>query len=123
MKEIIRKLTSRKFWGFLIGVALGLGLALGVPEEQIGEVSATVQKIAGYIGAILSCAVYIMGESGIDAARVQSEGIKQPWTEMMKKLLEMSQYIPSCECEVINTEKTASTENQNEPLPEIEDEK
>ena len=119
MKEIIRKLTSRKFWGFLIGVALGLGLALGVPEEQIGEISATVQKIAGYIGAILSCAVYIMGESGIDIARVQSEGIKQPWMEVISKLLDMPKfpYTPIQypeETETVENTETEAEDKQEE---------
>lgn len=115
MKEIIRKLTSRKFWGFLIGVALGLGLALGVPEEQIGEISATVQKIAGYIGAILSCAVYIMGESGIDAARVQNEGIKQPWIDLINKLLETPKYpyMPASFYEETETAENTETEAED----------
>lgn len=64
MKEIIRKLSSRKLWLAIAGVAAGLSMALGVEVSDI-------QAVAGAITAIFSVVTYIQTEGKIDAERVK----------------------------------------------------
>lgn len=64
MKEIIRKLSSRKLWLALSGVAAGIAMALGVEVSDI-------QVVAGAITAIGSVITYIVTEGKIDAERVK----------------------------------------------------
>lgn len=64
MKELIRKLSSRKLWMALAGIATGIAMALGA---ETGEISA----VAGAVTAIASVMTYIITEGKIDA-----EGVK-----------------------------------------------
>jgi phage shock protein PspC (stress-responsive transcriptional regulator) len=64
MKEIIRKLSSRKLWLSIAGVAAGLSMALGVEVSDI-------QAVAGAVTAICSVITYIVTEGKIDAERVK----------------------------------------------------
>lgn len=61
MNNLARKLTSRKFWIAIIGVAIGLATAFGVDESEYAPV-------VGAVCSIASCIAYIMGEAKIDAA-------------------------------------------------------
>ena len=62
MTAIIRKLTSRKFWLALAGVATGVAMVLGGDTAQI-------ETLAGAIAATVSAAAYIVTEGKVDAAR------------------------------------------------------
>lgn len=62
----VQKLTSRKLWVALIGVAVGLGMAFGVEGGEIEEV---VAMVSGALMAFGSIREYIKGESSVDAAR------------------------------------------------------
>ena len=64
---IKRKLTSRKLWLALAGVATGVFLALGGDASEI-------QTVAGSITALASALAYILTEGKIDAAAVRKEG-------------------------------------------------
>lgn len=64
MKEILKKLTSRKLWLAIAGVAAGLAMALGVEVSDI-------QAVAGAVTAIASVISYITTEGKIDAERVK----------------------------------------------------
>jgi phage shock protein PspC (stress-responsive transcriptional regulator) len=64
MKEIIRKLSSRKLWLALAGVAAGIAMALGADATEI-------QSIAGAVTAIVGVVTYIVTEGKIDAERVK----------------------------------------------------
>ena len=64
MKEIIRKLSSRKLWLALAGVAAGLSMALGV---DVSDLSA----VAGAVTAIFSVVTYIQTEGKIDADKAK----------------------------------------------------
>lgn len=64
MNEILRKLSSRKLWMAIAGVATGIALALGVDTNEIGTV-------AGAVTALVSVVTYIAVEGKVDA-----EGIK-----------------------------------------------
>ena len=64
MGEILRKLSSRKLWLALAGVATGVAMALGADATEI-------TTVAGGITALISAVVYIVVEGKIDA-----EGVK-----------------------------------------------
>ena len=64
MKEILRKLSSRKLWMAIAGVATGIAMALGVDTTEIGTV-------AGAVTALFSVVTYIYVEGKVDA-----EGVK-----------------------------------------------
>lgn len=65
MDNIIRKLTSRKLWMAIAGVATGLALVLGVDGGEISDV-------AGAVTAVASVITYIITEGKIDAESVKN---------------------------------------------------
>lgn len=69
MKEIVRKLSSRKLWTAMLGIASGIAIAFGVDQETVGVV-------AGAVVALGSTASYIITEGRIDAAAVGSAAQK-----------------------------------------------
>lgn len=58
--ELIKKLTSRKFWVALIGFITPLVIAFGVSEAQAAQ-------IAGIIMSGASVIAYIIGEGLVDS--------------------------------------------------------
>lgn len=65
MKELIRKLSSRKLWAAVIGVVVGLAAAFGVSENEYAQ-------IAGIVTSALSVVAYIAGEAKVDAAHTST---------------------------------------------------
>ena len=65
MKEILRKLSSRKLWMAIAGVATGIYMALG------GDAS-DVSTIAGAVTAVVSVVTYIAVEGKVDAESVKN---------------------------------------------------
>ncbi len=65
MSEILRKLTSRKLWLALAGVATGIAVVLGVDGSEITDV-------AGAVTALASVITYIITEGKVDAAAVKT---------------------------------------------------
>ena len=63
MSTIIRKLSSRKLWAAIAGLATGIAIALGVDEGVISTV-------AGAVVSLVSLVTYIITEGKIDAAAV-----------------------------------------------------
>jgi phage shock protein PspC (stress-responsive transcriptional regulator) len=63
METILRKISSRKLWLALAGVATGIAMAFGV---DAGEVA----TVAGAVTTILSVTVYVAAEGKVDAAAV-----------------------------------------------------
>ena len=61
-EDIIRKLTSRKFWVAITGLVSGLLLAFKVDAEK-------TESITGIIMAAASAIAYIVGEGMVDAER------------------------------------------------------
>lgn len=59
-KELIKKLTSRKFWIAIIGFITPLIIAFGVSEAQAAQ-------IAGIIMSGASAVAYIIGEGLVDS--------------------------------------------------------
>lgn len=65
MSEILRKLTSRKLWLAIAGVAVGIATIMGIDGSEISDV-------AGAVTALASVITYIITEGRIDAAAVQA---------------------------------------------------
>ena len=65
MKDILRKLTSRKLWAAIAGVATGIAMIFGVDEGVINT-------IAGAVVAASSVVSYIITEGRIDAVHVSA---------------------------------------------------
>ena len=63
MKNLISKLTSRKFLTCIAGVVLGVCMVFGIDEG-------TINIIAGAITSIVSVVTYICTEGKIDVAAV-----------------------------------------------------
>ena len=70
MNEILRKLSSRKLWMALAGIATGIAMALGAESTEISTV-------AGAVTAVVSVVTYIITEGKIDA-----EGVKNAIIEI-----------------------------------------
>ena len=65
MDNIVRKLTSRKLWLAIAGVATGIAMALGVEATD-------VSTVAGAITALVSVVTYIVTEGKVDAESVKN---------------------------------------------------
>lgn len=65
MKKIIQKLTSRKLWLALAGLATGVAMVIGVDGGDISNV-------AGAVTAVASVITYIITEGRIDAESVKN---------------------------------------------------
>ena len=63
------KLSSRKFWALIAALAVALLSAIGAD-------AGTVEKTVGVIGAVGSCAVYMIAEGVADAGRKNTEATK-----------------------------------------------
>ena len=64
MEKFLRKLSSRKLWLAIAGVATGIAMSLGVDATD-------VSTVAGAITALVSVVTYIVTEGKVDA-----EGVK-----------------------------------------------
>lgn len=65
MKEILRKLASRKLWAAIAGVATGIALVLGVDASDL-------QVVAGAVTTLVSVVTYIVTEGRVDAESVKN---------------------------------------------------
>lgn len=63
--DIIRKLTSRKLWMAVAGVATGIATILGAEANDIQTVSGAVLSAASVLG-------YIMAEASVDKASLKA---------------------------------------------------
>lgn len=66
MSDIIRKLTSRKFWAAVVGFVTGLLIYFGKTAEQADQIAALIMSGASVIA-------YIIGEGMADAASAASD--------------------------------------------------
>lgn len=64
MSNFFRKLSSRKLWIAICGIATGICMVLGIDATEI-------ETVCGGIVSILSCIMYIYTEGKIDAERVK----------------------------------------------------
>lgn len=70
MKDIMNKLTSRKFLLAVVGVISGLAMANGIEGNEIIDM---VGKVAGIITAAGVALGYINAEAKVDAAAVNKK--------------------------------------------------
>lgn len=70
MKDIIRKLTSRKLWLAVAGVGTGMLMILGGDGADVNTIADSIKSIAGAITSLVSIVTYIKTEGKIDAANV-----------------------------------------------------
>lgn len=63
-KDVLRKLSSRKFWAAAAGIVTGLAMVFGLDENIISTV-------AGAVVSVVSVVTYIYTEGKVDA-----EGVK-----------------------------------------------
>ncbi|WP_369282759.1 hypothetical protein [Oscillibacter sp. GMB15532] len=64
MRELLRKLSSRKLWAAVAGIVTGLAMVFGLDENVISTV-------AGAVVAIASVTTYIVTEGRVDAESVK----------------------------------------------------
>lgn len=74
MANIIRKLSSRKLWMAIAGIATGVAMAFGTDATEIGTV-------AGAVTALISAVTYIIVEGKVDA-----EGVKTTIIEVQEAI-------------------------------------
>lgn len=78
MKEVLRKLSSRKLWLAIAGIATGVSIALGADASE-------VETIAGAITTLISALTYIIVEGRVDAESVKNSIIEiQDAVEMLE---------------------------------------
>ena len=65
MNNFIRKLTSRKLWMAIAGVATGIAIAFGVDATEI-------QTVTGAVTAVVAVVTYIIAEGKVDAESVKN---------------------------------------------------
>ncbi len=65
-EDIIRKLTSRKFWLAVASFVALVAVACGATEEAATQITALIMAGATVVG-------YILGEGLVDAARIGGE--------------------------------------------------
>ena len=63
MKAFLKKLSSRKLWAAVAGLATGLAMVFGLDEGVI-------TTVAGAVTALVSVVTYIAAEGRVDAAAV-----------------------------------------------------
>ena len=65
MKDILRKLSSRKLWMAVAGIVTGVAIALGVDASDI-------EVIVGAVVSVISAITYIVVEGKVDAESVKN---------------------------------------------------
>ena len=65
MSEFLRKLSSRKLWLAIAGVATGIAMTLGADATE-------VTTVAGAVTALISAVTYIVVEGKVDAESVKN---------------------------------------------------
>ena len=66
-EDILRKITSRKFWVAVVSFVSALLVAFKVPEASISQVTAIIMAFG-------SLFAYIFAEGLVDSARVKDAG-------------------------------------------------
>lgn len=71
MKNLIRKLSSRKLWAAIVGVIVGIAAAFGLETSEYAQ-------IVGLVTSAASVITYIIGEAAVDAASAPYESGNAP---------------------------------------------
>lgn len=65
MKEVLRKLSSRKLWAAMVGMVAGLAMVFGLDESIISTT-------AGAVVSVASVVTYIITEGKVDAESIRN---------------------------------------------------
>lgn len=65
MREVLRKLSSRKLWTAVAGIVAGLAMVFGLDENMI-------TTTAGAVVSLASVVTYIVTEGKVDAQSVKN---------------------------------------------------
>lgn len=65
MREVLRKLSSRKLWAAIAGIVAGLAMVFGLDESMI-------TTTAGAVVSLASVVTYIVTEGKVDAQSVKN---------------------------------------------------
>lgn len=65
MREVLRKLSSRKLWTAVAGIVAGLAMAFGLDESMIATT-------AGAVVSLASVVTYIVTEGKVDARSIKN---------------------------------------------------
>lgn len=65
-EEIIRKITSRKFWACVVAFVTAILIYFHVPEDSINQIVAVIMAF----GALIA---YIFAEGWVDSSRLKSQ--------------------------------------------------
>lgn len=65
MTDFVRKITSRKLWLAIAGVATGVAMILGIEGTEI-------TNVAGAVTALASVITYIITEGKVDAEHLKN---------------------------------------------------
>ncbi len=65
-EEIIRKITSRKFWACVVAFVTAILIYFHVPEDSINQIVAIIMAF----GALIA---YIFAEGWVDSSRLKSQ--------------------------------------------------
>lgn len=65
MSNFVRKLSSRKLWMAIAGIATGIAVALGADSTEI-------ETIVGAVTTLISAVIYIITEGKVDAESVKN---------------------------------------------------
>lgn len=71
MQTFIQKISSRKLWLAIVGVASGVAIALGVSSSDVSTVTTAASTIIGGMTALASIVTYIRTEGKLDTASIQ----------------------------------------------------
>lgn len=66
MNRMVMKLTSRKFWVTIAGVATGIAMCFGADVTDI-------QAVTGAIVSLVSAVTYVIAEAKIDIENVRGD--------------------------------------------------
>ena len=73
MSDILRKMTSRKFLLAVVGVVIGVAIALGVTvneiESTLDAIVSIIERLGGILTILGSIGIYNAAEAKVDAAR------------------------------------------------------
>jgi len=80
MKNLVKKLSSRKLWSAVLGVVSGLSIVFGADQGAVSTLS-------GAVVSVLSVITYIVTEGKIDAASVADaiEKVQQAGSALTKE--------------------------------------
>ena len=112
--DILRKLSSRKFWVCLIGFVSSMLVAFNVGENQIAQVTAVITAFGTLVA-------YLLAEGAADVASIKSTSTVTSTTITESKNVNMESKLSAKQTD--NVAKTLSNWSQGTPTEATEEDK